>query len=136
MSFLTCFWLFPQKEHLSRSPPSPMRATRSPPEADPGGCRTGRPVSRSTDMTVPPSSAPRGSLLSTTGASSACRARFVTWARSSGHPLSPDRRSGAGHAVLIVLSRQRGELAALDHLVDQTVLNSFLGGHDLDAVHL
>jgi len=30
MSFLTCFWLFPQKEHLRRSPPSPMRATRSP----------------------------------------------------------------------------------------------------------
>src|ERR1051325_8710978 len=28
MSFLTCFWLFPQNEHLSRSPPSPMRATR------------------------------------------------------------------------------------------------------------
>ena len=27
MSFLTCFWLFPQNEHLSRSPPSPMRAT-------------------------------------------------------------------------------------------------------------
>src|SRR6476659_6421744 len=27
MSFLTCFWLFPQKEHLSRSPPSPIRAT-------------------------------------------------------------------------------------------------------------
>src|SRR5579875_1088203 len=31
MSFLTCFWLLPQKEHLSRSPPSPMRATRTPP---------------------------------------------------------------------------------------------------------
>src|SRR4051794_16326836 len=29
MSFLTCFWLFPQKEHLSRSPPSPIRATRT-----------------------------------------------------------------------------------------------------------
>src|SRR6186997_322144 len=28
MSFLTCFWLLPQKEHLSRSPPSPIRATR------------------------------------------------------------------------------------------------------------
>src|SRR5262245_38205520 len=28
MSFFTCFWLFPQKEHLRRSPPSPMRATR------------------------------------------------------------------------------------------------------------
>src|SRR4051812_38755532 len=27
MSFLTCFWLLPQKEHLSRSPPSPIRAT-------------------------------------------------------------------------------------------------------------
>src|SRR3954467_3007144 len=27
MSFFTCFWLFPQKEHLSRSPPSPNFAT-------------------------------------------------------------------------------------------------------------
>src|SRR3954452_19407482 len=27
MSFLTCFWLFPQNEHLSRSPLSPIRAT-------------------------------------------------------------------------------------------------------------
>jgi hypothetical protein len=27
MSFLTCFWDFPQKEHFSRSPPSPIRAT-------------------------------------------------------------------------------------------------------------
>ena len=26
MSFLTCYWLFPQNEHFSRSPPSPMRA--------------------------------------------------------------------------------------------------------------
>src|SRR5690349_12569030 len=26
MSFLTCFWLFPQNEHFSKSPPSPMRA--------------------------------------------------------------------------------------------------------------
>src|SRR3989440_2676257 len=31
MSFLTCFWLFPQKEHFSRSPPSPIRATRTSP---------------------------------------------------------------------------------------------------------
>src|SRR5262249_10260073 len=28
MSFLTCFWLFPQNEHLSKSPPSPTRATQ------------------------------------------------------------------------------------------------------------
>ncbi len=27
MSFLTCFWLLPQKEHFSRSAPSPIRAT-------------------------------------------------------------------------------------------------------------
>jgi hypothetical protein len=27
MSFLTCFWLLPQKEHLSKSPLSPSRAT-------------------------------------------------------------------------------------------------------------
>src|SRR4029077_7618338 len=26
ISFLTCFWLFPQNEHFRRSPPSPMRA--------------------------------------------------------------------------------------------------------------
>src|SRR4249919_1554439 len=31
MSFLTCFWLFPQNEHLRRSPPSPNFATSSPP---------------------------------------------------------------------------------------------------------
>src|SRR3954452_18743119 len=31
MSFLTCFWLLPQKEHLRRSPLSPIRATCSPP---------------------------------------------------------------------------------------------------------
>src|SRR5450759_5013232 len=29
MSFLTCFWLFPQNEHFSRSPPSPNLATVS-----------------------------------------------------------------------------------------------------------
>src|SRR4051794_15270725 len=30
ISFLTCFWLFPQKEHFSRSPPSPNFATAFP----------------------------------------------------------------------------------------------------------
>src|SRR4051812_24178894 len=30
MSFLTCFWLLPQNEHLSRSPPSPNLATANP----------------------------------------------------------------------------------------------------------
>src|SRR5205823_9651468 len=30
MSFLTCFWLLPQNEHFSRSPPSPNFATTPP----------------------------------------------------------------------------------------------------------
>src|SRR5918997_7217587 len=30
MSFFTCFWDFPQKEHLSRSPPSPNFGTEVP----------------------------------------------------------------------------------------------------------
>src|SRR3954451_1940554 len=34
MSFLTCFWLLPQKEHFSRSPPSPNLATSPPPAHD------------------------------------------------------------------------------------------------------
>jgi len=29
MSFLTCFWVFEQKLHLTRSPPSPNFATLS-----------------------------------------------------------------------------------------------------------
>src|SRR5438067_3138553 len=43
ISFFTCFWLFPQKEHFSRSPPSPNLATDPPPDpipaasAHPGG---------------------------------------------------------------------------------------------------
>src|SRR5689334_24206002 len=49
MSFFTCFWLLPQKEHLSRSPPSPMRATRGSPSL---GQREGRRWSR-TDRPYP-----------------------------------------------------------------------------------
>src|SRR5439155_4326856 len=46
MSFLTCFWLFPQNEHLSKSPPSPMRATQQLlyPGAASGGPATSRRV--------------------------------------------------------------------------------------------
>src|SRR4029079_17170725 len=29
INFFTCFWLFPQNEHFSRSPPSPNFATRT-----------------------------------------------------------------------------------------------------------
>src|SRR5919202_107178 len=37
INFFTCFWLFPQKEHFSRSPPSPNLATGSPPRPDSAG---------------------------------------------------------------------------------------------------
>src|SRR6476620_7786876 len=37
MSFLTCFWDFPQKEHLSSSPPSPNLATSLDPQVLEGG---------------------------------------------------------------------------------------------------
>src|SRR6478735_10102088 len=61
MSFLTCFWLLPQKEHLSRSPPSPMRAISSGPyflrlratiETDPTPCAH-RPKTKARYVTVP-----------------------------------------------------------------------------------
>src|SRR4051794_8154872 len=45
ISFLTCFWLFPQNEHFSRSPPSPMRATGTTPHDRAGG-PSWHPVSR------------------------------------------------------------------------------------------
>src|SRR3954454_1334058 len=41
MSFFTCFWLFPQNEHFSRSPPSPIRATGGHPPVRPAWCRCG-----------------------------------------------------------------------------------------------
>src|SRR3954452_7379767 len=44
MSFLTCVWLFPQNEHLSRSPPSPIRATCRSSLVAEGGRESGRPA--------------------------------------------------------------------------------------------
>src|ERR1700746_2957176 len=42
ISFLTCFWLFPQKEHFSRSPPSPNLAIGSASRPLSSGPRAGR----------------------------------------------------------------------------------------------
>src|SRR6266516_236303 len=50
MSFLTCFCDFPQKEHFSRSPPSPMRATYA---SSPSCPLTARPAARMADGTPP-----------------------------------------------------------------------------------
>src|SRR6516165_9158186 len=58
MSFLTCFWLFPQNEHFSRSPPSPNFATTRVPSlggsADPGGGRHRSQVSVGQDLVDDP----------------------------------------------------------------------------------
>src|ERR1700683_1744961 len=53
ISFLTCFWLLPQKEHFSRSPPSPIRATQlllcpGPPPAAAAPACGGRPAQSDT----------------------------------------------------------------------------------------
>src|SRR5262249_37908351 len=57
ISFLTCFWLFPQNEHLRRSPPSPNFATGLPlpcpareRSADAGRCRHGGPLPAGQDL--------------------------------------------------------------------------------------
>src|ERR1700742_611806 len=61
MSFLTCFWLLPQNEHFSRSPPSPMRATQKllymgPPGRPGAGLRRACPArpSCAPALTLPP----------------------------------------------------------------------------------
>src|SRR4051812_37058779 len=109
MSFLTCFWLFPQKEHLSRSPPSPIRATRTSPSFARG--RSG-PVS----TTVQPSE-PRGSPL--------------TPRRPIQRDRSPDRyrNGGSGRA-----DREPRCLSGLDHFVDESVVDRVLRGQDLVAL--
>src|SRR3954447_9957396 len=109
MSFLTCFWLFPQKEHLSRSPPSPIRATRTSPSFARG--RSG-PVS----TTVQPSE-PRGSPLTPR--------RPIQRDRSAGR----SRNGGSGRA-----DREPGCLPGLDHLVDEPVIDRVLRREDLVAL--
>src|SRR3954464_11882432 len=120
ISFLTCFWLLPQKEHLSRSPPSPMRATRSPslvngPAGNAGTQGLAGPC-RCPGMTVPPTSALRALLLRRTTLLLGVSRAAVTLRHPSGCAVSPTRSSPGPSA-------DGGELAALDDLVDQAVLH-------------
>src|SRR6059058_3464390 len=135
MSFLTCFWLLPQKEHLSRSPPSPMRATRSPslvngPAGKAGTQGLAGPC-RCPGMTVPPPSASRARLLRRTTLLLGVSRPAVTLRHSSGRVVSPtwpNRLLSAGR------SGDRHQLAALDDLVDQAVLHRVGGREDLVAL--
>src|SRR3954447_19864735 len=128
MSFLTCFWLLPQKEHLSRSPPSPMRATRSPsPRQRPRGTEDAGLAGpcRCPGMTVPPTSASVAVLLRRTALGLGVSRPVVTLRHPSGRVLSPTRPNDSG---------DRRQLAALDDLVDQAVLHRVGRGEDLVAL--
>src|SRR6476659_9393558 len=109
ISFFTCFWLFPQNEHFSRSPPSPMRATRSfpfawvPPAFNGAWCFSHRRY-----LAVPPEWVPLGRTRSS-GSRGTARVRHRLPGGSDVH---------------------RG-LAGGDDLVDQTVGQRLLGGQDL-----
>src|SRR6478735_7945232 len=106
MSFLTCFWLFPQKEHFSRSPPSPMRATwvLSSFLAD----RSAGDQVPTTRMTAVPPTLPRGT-----------------------HERVDHRGRVGGFDAG---SADSGRLAVADHLVDEAVLERLGGGQDLVAL--
>src|SRR4051794_34246610 len=108
MSFLTCFCDFPQKEHFSRSPPSPMRATwtSSLSGADGRRCRSAY------RETVPPSS-PLSHL-------------YRQFARVA--------EGDAGTCLELLRRRESGRLAGAHDLVDQAVLHRLAGGEDLVAL--
>src|SRR3954463_15655968 len=113
MSFLTCFWLLPQNEHLSRSPPSPMRATvcfpfawETPRSSDSWCCLM-------SDGTLP--GPPFGPPL----------ARFTsTWTVPRG---GGRYRSGSADVGVV-------HLPGGDDLVDQAVRQGVLGREDLVAL--
>src|SRR5258708_18760117 len=149
MSFFTCFWLLPQNEHFSRSPPSPIRAMSCGPTFlfAVGKCRAGGPP-RGYFPTLPVCSGAmrpikpnrvggiyprwwRTYLLPSSAArrnAPPCRWRVAAVTASkacaTNVPGCPTGRSG----VL------RGELAVLQHGVDDPVLLAIRRREDLVAV--
>src|SRR6266496_2496379 len=118
MSFLTCFCDLPQKEHFSRSPPSPMRATYDP--FAPGTGAVARPVHSPTVPPWPPRVPPfRGASWAITR-SAARDTPSLGGRRGDTRPASagPD-----GHP-------ERADLAGGDDLVDDAVVLRFGRGED------
>src|SRR5690348_7806658 len=110
MSFLTCFWLFPQKEHLSKSPVSPTRGTRGS-SLRSWGCRWPRPVVGPIHQSV---NATRKS----------CGSPLITARRASCRTDTP----GLGVATRgLVLD----DLSGRDDLVHNPVFTRLVGGEDL-----
>src|SRR5436190_5652136 len=128
MSFFTCFWLFPQNEHFSRSPPSPIRATGGHPPVRPAWCRW---------WSLPSAAGCLRHLCA--GSSPGCRA---------GSSTVPPRRPVAGpHTRTLPRARLRWEPtrrapsgeggdpdARGEHRVDQAVVDGLFGGQDLVAL--
>src|SRR4051794_17025828 len=119
MSFLTCFWLFPQNEHLSRSAPSPVRTTglHHPLVSFPAARRY-RPHPSIPHHDALPCPARRA------GGAPAPRRRAVTRPPPS-TPITAPAVSGL---------RQHRGLAGLQHLVHQAVLLGLLGREHLVAL--
>src|SRR5665647_3728681 len=146
MSFLTCFWLLPQNEHLSRSPPSPMRATRrsfrsvllntSPARTPPA--QLSLPCCSALSR-VDATCSRRPTLLLNAGVASSSpsfrrgrtRCRHVrTRLRHARTRLSSRANTSAPRANTSPSGVARG-LAADQHLVDEAVLLGLVGGQDL-----
>src|SRR3954451_13951181 len=108
ISFLTCFCDFPQKEHFSRSPPSPMRATwtSSLSGADGRRCRSAY------QETVPPC-----------GPLSPLYRQFAHAAEGNAETCYELLRGG-----------QSRRLAGAHDLVHEAVLHRLAGGEDLVAL--
>src|SRR5262245_705344 len=116
MSFLTCFCDLPQNEHLSRSPPSPIRATYVLPAQRP---LTGELACN--NVACP-------------GVTARARAvRSTLPGRSHNHrPL----RTGCFGVSVHPCGGDRGLLPAAEHLVDQAVLLGLVGREDLVTVNV
>src|SRR6185503_5510533 len=110
MSFLTCFCDLPQNEHLSRSPPSPMRATYDPFLWDirPLGHRSVVPPVHSPTVPPPPLDVPPLAL---------CREAITRTAAATGtarNSPGPVRTSSPG--------ADRVQLPGRDDLVDDPIV--------------
>src|SRR5699024_6027567 len=144
MSFLTCFWLLPQNEHLSRSPPSPMRAMIAsstfldrPACAGPVGSHGGRTSARAPSAAALPrrnSDGTRSHRPEPGFAAPAPRRRDEDRPTPVSRAASGRLRSGGRRSVPSVVRLLRGGLAVLQHVVDLAVLLGLLCREDLVPV--
>src|SRR6478609_4348787 len=125
MSFLTCFWLFPQNEHFSRSPPSPIRATGGHPPVRPAWCRW----SGSAVLCRSVLSFARGH-----GWRILRRYLFRTSLTGPHTPTLPGTPPARGPTRRRRSGQRRGPDPRVEDRVDQAVLDRLLGGQDLVAL--